>query len=273
MKKIYIYIIAVIILFLLARHAVFGIKSVDLKYSAIDHRSNNTVSILNSISSFIILPIIESRIDFYLKNEGIITQLQKHKYDNKLLEIKDIKKGTGSGVLCGQEVVIEIKELKTEKSIKIGTDPIQAINIGILGMKKDGIRTINVPKKISERLTGKKNIDILYTVTLKEIITNYPKSIENLLMFEKIVGDKKAIMCGDNVNLKYNLRNINGEEIRQGILSFKIGEGKAPLALELGTIEMLPDSDRTIIAPSELLDKNFPKNQISIIDIKIDQST
>ncbi|MBQ4874627.1 MAG: FKBP-type peptidyl-prolyl cis-trans isomerase [Rickettsiaceae bacterium H1] len=273
MKKAYIYVTAFIIIFLLLQYTFSSIKNFSPKYDIIKYKKQN--GLVQSIASYIFLPIIESRIDFYLKNNGIITHLESYKYDNKLLEIKDITKGKGSEVLCGQKIVVELEEegLKKEKTIKIGTDEIQALNIGILGMKEGGVRKISVPKDLSERLTQEKDTEVSYTITLKKTITNYPESTKNLLIFEKIIGNERAIMCGNYVNLEYTLRNIKGEITKSDKLSFKVGEGKVPLAFELGIIGMVPGSIRTIISPSNLLSKNFPQDHVSIIDLSISANT
>lgn len=270
MKKISIYISSVIFFLFVVKCFFLTIEPFKGKYEVLDNKK----SIINTISSYIILPIIESRIDFYLKNSGVITHLEKNKYDNKIIYTKDIIEGSGESVLCGQIVSIVIEDIdnsiKEEKTIKIGTDYFQFLNIGLIGMKENGKRLIVIPSKISERMTGIKNKKKSYEITLKKVISHYIKSTKDILIFENIIGDRQAVMCGDEVILKYNIKNSKGHEIKKDILSFKVGSGKAPLALELGVIEMVPGSKRTILSPPDLLNSDFLENQINIIDLTID---
>ncbi len=263
MKKVYIYLISIFTVISLFYHTLSSMGKYYSKYG-IELEINN--NIIKTISSHIIVPIIEWRIDYNLNKSGIINNIKKTFYDNKLLKIDDISKGDGKSVLCGQRILIEIKTEDNriqEKIIILGTSKIRTLNIGIIGMKEGGKRKITVPNKFSEKLTK-------YEVTLKKILNHHPITIENLLIFENIKNHRKALMCGDEVSIRYKVRNINGKQISENSISFKIGEGKVPLAFELGTIEMMPGNERTIISPSDLLDENFPKDQISIIDLSIE---
>ncbi len=265
MKKIYAYITLILSLLLILVYTAYYFISLQTNQNNLKHMPDN--SIISSIGAYIMTPLIESRIDFQLENTGLITLLQQRKYDNKIISIEEIQIGEGQEVICGQDVSIKINN--TEEQIKIGQGSIKALNVGIIGMKEGGIRKIRVPKNHSERLTGIINTEIEYEVTLQQVLSEYPPSVENLLKFETIIGNKKAIMCGDQVNLEYKVRNVKGKYIKNEKTSFKVGERNVPLAIELGVIEMVPGSNRTIISPPDLLDENFSQEEVSIIDLSI----
>ena len=273
MKKIYFCLVVIITLFLLLQSSVYYMGTKSSKYNVINIDNNS--GIIKIISSYIAIPIVESRIDFYLKNTGLITHLQDRKYDNRIIYIQDIKKGKGHKILCGQEVIVDLIETSegditkniNDKKIIIGSDEQQIFNIALIGMKEEGERTFIVPNDISNRLIGKKNTTTMYNVKLKEVKTHHPDSVKNLLIFDEIIGNEKAIMCGENISLNYTLRDKRGNEIREGNLKFKVGEGKVPIAFDLGVIEMVPGSKRSIISPPDLL---LGKEEISILDLRIE---
>ena len=276
MRKIYIYFTVILALFILVYFAANFIKIPTSKYEVLTINSES--NLVKAIASYITLPIIEARIDFYLKNTGIITYLEENKYDNKILNIEDVKEGEGKEVLCGEEVLVDLIEISEggitknidNQKIKIGINELQALNIALIGMKKGGERNIIIPKDASNRLIGKDNTTVMYTIKLKEIKSYHINDTKNLLIFDEIKGNEKAVMCGESVSLKYVAKNRKGEEIKQGNLTFQVGSGKVPLAFELGVIEMVPGSKRSVITPPSLIqDKNFPKDEVTILDLSI----
>ncbi|QLK50644.1 FKBP-type peptidyl-prolyl cis-trans isomerase [Ehrlichia ruminantium] len=235
-------------------------------------------------------PIIESRIDHYIKENGLaeyLSQIKRKTIIEDLFTQHDYIKGSGKTALCGQnisaiiykfsytdnskEILSEVlKNTLQEIQFKLGDSIIKEINYAIDGMKEGGERIVI--------LTDQKGIPKeQYYIKLVSVNSTYPDSINNLLIFSSIIESYEGIVnkfrCGDTVSIKYDVRELNGNTILQDQeLKFTIGKNEVPLAIELGVINMRQDMARHIIAPLELLtnfDKpdNFDEYKIKLIDI------
>ncbi|WP_230957662.1 hypothetical protein [Ehrlichia ruminantium] len=254
------------------------------------YKINFPDSLTYNIGYHLLRPMIESRIDYYIKENGLaeyLSQIKRKTIIPDSFTQHDSLKGSGKTALCGQnisaiiykfsytddskQIISEmLKNTLQEIKFKLGESIIKELNYAIDGMQEGGERIIilmdqkGIPKE-------------QYYVKLVSVDSTYPASVNNLLTFNNIIEDYEGTVnkfrCGDTVSIKYNIRELDGKTILQDQrLQFTIGQNQAPLAIELGTINMRQDMVRSIIAPLELFtnfDKpeNFNETNIKLVDI------
>ena len=282
MKKYFSLAIAVLIISLVLTIKIGNISFLSLsknKYSpvglSITSGANNTLA--SSLAYNIFKPLVEGKIDYYLNDIRLLKKFNQVNYENRLLKITDSFRGTGARVYCGETVVIDfaVKLANTitliEKknyTLHIGSNDMHELELGIIGMRVNGIRMIT-PSELSQRdliakystSIAKTNLDatvlpVNYRVTLHAIKDLYTRDPAELLTLDDMPSGRKAIMCGDKVTVEeYSLRNGNGEVIYNNTktLTFTVGKKQVPTAMDLGIIEMQPGSRRVVITPSKLM--------------------
>lgn len=282
MKKYFLLVIAVLIISLVLTMKISNISFFSLsknKYSpvglSITPGTNPTLA--SSLAYNIFKPLVEGKIDYYLSNIRLLKRFNQVNYENLLLKITDSSLGTGARVYCGETVVIDfaVKLANTitlmEKknyTLHIGSNDMHELELGIIGMRVNGIRIITPSELLQRELIAKYSVPVAkinldatalpvnYQVMLHAIKDLYTKDPAELLTLDDMPSGHKAIMCGDKVTVeKYSLRNGNGEVIYNNTeaLTFTAGKKQVPTAMDLGIIEMQPGSKRVVIAPSTLM--------------------
>ena len=249
-------------------------------------------SLTQNIGYSLLRPIIEARIDYYIQKNGLTEYLEnlKHKIIKPdSFKIHDITKGKGTKALCGQDISVIIHKFSysddsknvltqaltnvlQEIKLKLGESIIKELNYTIEDMEEGGERLVILTDEEG-------NLKEQYYIKLISVDSTYPDGTNDLLIFNNIIEDYEGnvykIRCGDNVNIKYSIRESNGKVIlKDQELEVTIGKNQVPLAIELGLINMRSDTARSIIAPPQLFTnfnkpENFDENSIKIIDISI----
>ncbi|MFV9838546.1 MAG: hypothetical protein AB8U44_00770 [Aaplasma endosymbiont of Hyalomma asiaticum] len=248
------------------------------------------------VGAIILRPIIESRIDSYIREQGLWEYLENLKLQmppKSSFSYSDVQEGTGPKVLCGQKVTAHIVSTQTggtEKSttdnlndkiasivngggllpisFQVGTHDVSEVNYGLLGMQKDTSRIIVVD---SEKFSGS------HYVNLISIDSSGPSEevMNRFMVFDRTKPkENKAVSvfrCGDEVSIMYNVRDASGNIlISRKAETFKIGARTVPAALDLAAVDLRSDSMRSVIVPPELMHDfdNIPGDaNIKIIDV------
>ncbi len=252
---------------------------IDQKTEKAYELTNVSGGIIQTIAYSLLKPMLEARIDYYIEKHGLLDYLQKAKKQKEfknLVNFYDISNGTGKKALCGSEVLLQIykipdynnvsKEQYMQKLMNFNVDSITKFKLGaskeldwgIIGMREDGERVILINRPMNnDENEAEKNINNneSYYVKLLSVETESPASVDNLMIFDDAGhGNSIPVMCGDEVEVNYTVRKYNGEPvISDQSVHFKVGDGKVPLAIELGVLKMQRDGKRTIISPPDLL--------------------
>ncbi|ABD45448.1 FKBP-type peptidyl-prolyl cis-trans isomerase family protein [Ehrlichia chaffeensis str. Heartland] len=256
------------------------------------YKINVNHSLTHIIGYDLLRPIIESRIDYYIKINGLVDYLEhiKHKtIKPDLFKIHDIVEGNGKKALCGQNISAIIhkflydsesknilsqalKNIPQEVTFKLGESIIKELNYTIAGMEEEGERIIILTDQEG-------NLKEQYYVKLISINSSYPDEVNDILIFNNTIenyeGTVNKIHCGDSVSVKYTVRESNGKVLLEDQeLKVEIGKNEAPLAIELGLINMRSDMTRSMIVSPKLFTnfekpENFDENSIKIIDMNI----
>ncbi|AAZ68603.1 FKBP-type peptidyl-prolyl cis-trans isomerase [Ehrlichia canis] len=261
-----------------------------------NHTKAYKININNSLTHMIgydlLKPLIEARIDYYIKKNGLVDYLEniKHKIIKPdLFKAYDIADGNGKKVLCGQNISAVVykfshntdskniisqtlKNIPQEVTFNLGESIVKELNYTIEGMEEEGQRIIILTDE-------ENNLKEQYYVKLTSINSSYPDEINDMLIFNNTIEDYKGtinkIRCGDSVKVRYDIRESNGKIILENQeLKVDIGKNQVPLAIELGIINMRSDMTRSIIASPKLFTnfeklEHFDENNIKIIDISI----
>ncbi|WP_168464115.1 FKBP-type peptidyl-prolyl cis-trans isomerase [Wolbachia endosymbiont of Ctenocephalides felis wCfeT] len=240
-------------------------------------------SFVQTVAYYLVKPIIESALDRYIEKHGLAEYLQTQQ-EAEQINFYEITEGQGSKAFCGQEVVLQIYKISnkglatpfafsnqvSDTIMKIGQGDL--LSLGIIGMKEGGERVVTITN----------NDFKTYYVKLIEVKDPYLSSVDNLMIFNDLTNKSgKQITCGDEVSVKYSVREHNGEYTSKNhTVKFRVGDKKVPLAMELGVVGMKVGNNRTIISPPELLrvtddtlmeDIGFDEENISIIDLVIEE--
>lgn len=233
--------------------------------------NNLNDGIIQTIAFSLLKPILEARIDYYIEKHGLLDYLQKIKKQKEfkdLVNFYDISYGNGKKALCGSKVSLQVykllnydnivnKEQYLQKFMNLNVNPTferkigeeKELDLGIIGMKEGGERVILIVD--NAEISDKKS----YYVKLLSVKTESPSSVDNLMIFDDAnYTSGMPVMCGDEVEVNYSVRKHNGELFTDNQFArFKVGDGKVPLAIELGVLKMQEGGKRTIISPPDLL--------------------
>ena len=232
--------------------------------------SQNNNGFINRMAMSVIKPLLEQRIDYYLRKVGIMSYIQKGMFDDDILEIRDIKIGTGMPVQCGESVDIEWEKIGSGgvlnvDNFRLGFGKIDKfLQWGIIGMKKGGQRIITIPA------IANNGTSINYQVRLTGIRGDLPKSAYDIRVFNDVIGNRRAALCGDSVSISYSVYDIRGNLLYDNDqkMKFQIGDRSVPLGIELGSIRMQKGTRRTLIVSKDLL-QNVRNNTKQIEDQRI----
>lgn len=286
--------ISIVIIFTLTSAFVFTIvqinKSRPEKRDKLYKLNTTNDSLVQTIAYYLVKPILESALDHYIEKHGLkeyLKEITQQEREENSINFYEITEGSGSRALCGQEVLLQMYKISNNLAaplpsqvpnvtLKIGQDNWKEVGLGIMGMKEGGERvvTINIAND------NKTNFNSYY-VKLIEVKDKYPDSVNNMMIFNDLINRAgKQVRCGDEVSIKYSVMGHNGEYIiKDQTAQFKVGDKKAPLAIELGVVGMRAGNNRTIISPPELLsvtdgmligDIDFDEENVSIINLSLD---
>ncbi len=232
-------------------------------------------------------PILESALDRYIEKHGLTEYLEEitQQKEEDSINFYEITEGSGSKAFCGLEVLLQIYKISNNNSatlpskvsdvtLKIGQDDLKEVSLGVIGMKEGGERVVTIANE------NKMNFNSYY-VKLIEVKDKYPDSVNNLMVFNDLINKTgKQVRCGDEISVKYSVKEHNGEYIvKDQTVQFRVGDKKIPLAIELGVVGMRAGNKRTILSPPDLLtitddmlikDIDYDEENISIIDLSLD---
>ncbi|WP_339048582.1 FKBP-type peptidyl-prolyl cis-trans isomerase [Candidatus Mesenet endosymbiont of Phosphuga atrata] len=236
--------------------------------------NNLNDGIIQTIAFSLLKPILEARIDYYIEKHGLLDYLKKIKKQKELKDLVtfyDISYGNGKKALCGSKVSLQVykllnydniinKEQYLQKFMNLNINPTfereigeeKELDLGIIGMKEGGERVILINHTVDNtEISDKKS----YYVKLLSVKTESPSSVDNLMIFDDAnYTSGVPVMCGDEVEVNYSVHKHNGELFTDNQFArFKVGDGKVPLAIELGVLKMQEGGKRTIISPPDLL--------------------
>ena len=267
-------------------------KDSDNKYYSLSISDSGSLGY--RVGATILRPIIESRIDSYIREQGLWEYLESLKLQmppKSSFSYSDVQEGTGPKVLCGQKVTATIVSTQTggtEKvtdnlddkiasivnggglhtSFRVGTHGVAEVNYGLLGMQKDTGRIIVVDSK---KFSGS------HYVNLISIDSSGPgeEVMERFMVFDRTKPKENRTVsifrCGDEVSVMYNIRDSAGNVlVSSKAATFKIGARTVPVALDLAAVDLKSDSIRSVIVPPELMHDfdNIPSDSsVKIIDV------
>ncbi|NUX01484.1 peptidylprolyl isomerase [Wolbachia endosymbiont of Madathamugadia hiepei] len=286
--------ISIVTIFTLTSAFVFTIvqinKSRPEKRDKLYELNTTNDGLVQTIAYYLVKPILESVLDHYIEKHGLkkyLKEITQQEREENSINFYEITEGSGSRVLCGQEVLLQMYKISNNLAaplpsqvpnvtLKIGQDDWKEVGLGIMGMKEGGERvvTVNIAND------NKTNFNSYY-VKLIEVKDKYPDSVNNMMIFNDLINRAgKQVRCGDEVSIKYSVMGYDGEYIiKDQTAQFKVGDKKVPLAIELGVVGMRAGNNRTIISPPELLnvtdgmligDIDFNEENVSIINLSLD---
>ena len=209
--------------------------------------------------------------------------------------IKDIVKGNGNVAACGDLVSISYttklsNDKTTEKTnmtpilkeIIIGKNILnKSLENGLIGMQENGQRKIiyNDVATLENNIKDNKKDFLLADVTALKISKKNKDTNSWGIFVDKetfsLIGPK--IMCGDEVQLYYTIKDINGKTLHDSKTSnkkitFEIGNEKTPYRISNGLIGLVKDKSKisVILNKKELLYQD--KNGVSLLPKKISVS-
>lgn len=284
--------ISIVIIFTLTSAFVFTIaqinKSRPEKRDKLYELNTMNDGLVQTIAYYLVKPILESALDHYIEKHGLkeyLKEITHQEREENSINFYEITEGSGSRVLCGQEVLLQMYKISNNLAaplpsqvpnvtLKIGRDNWKEVGLGIMGMKEGGERVVTVNIASSNKTNS-------YYVKLIEVKDKYPDSVNNMMIFNDLINRAgKQVRCGDEVSIKYSVMGHNGEYIiKDQTAQFKVGDKRVPLAIELGVVGMRAGNNRTIISPPELLnvtdgmligDIDFDGENVSIINLSLD---
>jgi FKBP-type peptidyl-prolyl cis-trans isomerase len=220
------------------------------------------------------------------------------------LHIKDSKLGDGQTVFCGHKATINyrsfiedgeeknIKEIANEQNItfQAGEGKVMpALEKGVIGMRKNGTRTIFSPGNLAYGVKefNRDDVPALADIRFEAELLDVSPEIPDYSAY-RVLGDvsiaSNISTCGELVKLHvalwdiegkklYSTRDNNGEPI-----SFTIGKSEVFVGLEQAALGMSSGMHRNIIVPPSMqktLHGNtpkiifpFPDKQTVLVDIE-----
>ncbi|MDD9331830.1 MAG: FKBP-type peptidyl-prolyl cis-trans isomerase [Wolbachia sp.] len=249
--------------------------------------------LVQTIAYYLVKPILESALDRYIEKHDLVEYLEeiRQQKENTSTNFYEITEGNGSRAFCGQEVLLQIYKMSnndlttslplvnqvSDVTLEIGKNKLKELSLGVIGMKEGGERVVMINNSTDNDKANPRS----YYVKLIEIKEKYPDSINNLMVFDNLTSKAgKQVKCGDEISVKYSVREYNGEpRVENKTVQFAVGGKEVPLAMELGVIGMRASNNRTIISPPDILtitddmlikDIDFDEENISIIDLSLE---
>lgn len=214
--------------------------------------------------------------------------------NNAGLKIQEIETGEGKPAICGQKVSIAYEAVTAgDQPIKDGASKekpltftigggkvMPALEQGVVGMKKDGIRAVYSPARMAYGLEGfirddvPGNTAVQFTVTLLDVTPELPDMEDNAFRIINVQrGVGPTILCGDAVKAHITVWSVDGRKLfstrgegREPI-TFTPGKSEMMLGLEQGAVGINLAGARTLIVPppfQKTMNGNAPKADIPL---------
>lgn len=215
------------------------------------------------------------------------------------LSVKDTSQGDGEFAICGQKVTIsyssfteEKKEVESEQKItfQIGEGKVMpALERGVVGMKKNGARTITSPGNMAygvEKFT-RNDVPALANINFEVKMLDISPKLPEIGAY-RVLGDGygqgKIYTCGSEAKVHVSIWDVEGKKLYNSRdnngnpLTFTIGKSEVFLGLEQGMLEMSEGMHRNLIVPPSFqrtlqgkaptINFPLPKNQTILVDIE-----
>jgi|CXWL01.1.fsa_nt_gi FKBP-type peptidyl-prolyl cis-trans isomerase len=215
------------------------------------------------------------------------------------LRVKDNALGDGNYSVCGQKVTViysssteEKKEIETDKKItfQIGSGEIMpALERGIVGMKKNGTRTISSPGDLAYGVEkfSRDDVPALANINFEVKMLDISPELPEIGAY-RVIGDGfgrgKIYTCGSKTKLHLSIWDVEGKKLYDSKdnngepISFVIGKSDVFLGLEQGVLQMSEGMHRNLIIPPSFqktlqgtaptIDFPLPKNQTILVDVE-----
>ena len=244
------------------------------------------------IGATILRPLLEARIDSYIKEQGLeeyFENLKANMPQKSNFSVNEMERGTGPGAVCGQlvsAIVINMPKLPenswkntseiskllaqstTTELFRIGTHSIRELNSAMLGLRRGGGRVILIH-------SGENAGSVFVNLSSIESPVPSENVMERFMVFDRTIPSSKntatVVRCGEQVSVMYNIRDHRGVILaKEQTANFTIGERTVPIALDLAAVDLQSNVIRSVIVPPELLDgfENLEdKSNIKILDM------
>jgi len=221
------------------------------------------------------------------------------------MKMQDSVEGEGKPVVCGQKVSIAYEALlgdekpiadtaSKEKPLNFrigGSAVMPALELGVVGMKKGGVRTLFAPMHMAYGLKEHARDDVpadsnvQFKITLLDVSPELPEmndSVFRMITVQRGVG--KLILCGQPTKIHITVWGVDGKKLftthdeGKEPITFTPGKSEVMLGLEQGVVGMSASGARTLIVPPAFqqtmngnpasTDIPLPENQIVIVDVE-----
>lgn len=221
-----------------------------------------------------------------------------------VVTVQDIEPGQGSPTVCGQKVTIAYQAFDPEnhalddaatkekpRTFTVGQhEVLPALEQGVIGMKKKGLRNIFSPASLAYGAEGfdvsgvPRTVRVRFEAELLNIEPEMPApQSSSFRFFDTQRGLGPSVTCGSTVKAHITVWNTQGEKIfstrsDNAPLTVKTGSGSLFLGLEHSLLGMKLGGLRTAIVPpffQKTLNSGektpkipFPKEQTVLVDIE-----
>lgn len=217
------------------------------------------------------------------------------------IKTEDIKKGEGEAVVCGQKVKMRYNYTvrqgeavaKGTKDIVIGGGKeLHGVELGLIGMKPGGERSIMLPSLLAVAVdpaahipAGAQNETVTAKVSIWDITPPIPKSQFPLRVINSgVIGNGSQVFCGDRVSAIITIWKTDGTKLfstGDKPVTFVIGQSYLPYGIEQGVTGMFESGERIILLPpaynKPLIDNgagedllpSLPENEIVLVEIRL----
>ncbi len=216
------------------------------------------------------------------------------------LSVQDTKDGEGEPAVCGQTVTVgysstteDKKEIEKDQKItfRIGSGKaMPALEKGVLGMRRNGKRTITAPGKMAYGIEQYARPDvpakanIIFEAEMLDTTPPLPDSSAFRVIGDALDDSSEVYLCNSQAKLNVVIWDVAGKKLYDSKenggepVSFTIGESEVFIGLEQGAMQMSAGMRRNLIVPPSLqktlngtpskIDFHLPKNQTVLVDIE-----
>lgn len=164
-----------------------------------------------------------------------------------ILQIQDVKRGTGAMAMCGSNVtfhyeilnafgvkIFSTRDINEPLTVTLGAGQIiKGMEHGMIGMQEQGIRKLAVPPRMAYKDTGFTNSLVpenkahIFKVSVSDVASD-SNLIDNIDV-ELVQQGKgaKPVMCGDSVTFRYQKRPSTDEAV---VIEGALGSTSIPAA-------------------------------------------
>lgn len=210
--------------------------------------------------------------EFKDAGNGLVSQslIDLKSYQDKIfpdrhttLRVKDLRTGSGSPAVCGQNVTIAYEAFLPDGakisdsagsdkplSFRIGENKVlPAFEQGVIGMQKGGKRSLVAPPNMSygikefaradvpEKSNVRLDVELLEASPALPSLDDVPYRIANISQ-----GSGHMLLCGDSAKLAMTIWSAEGKK-----LFSNTGQGEAPLSITLGKSELFMGLEQGVI--------------------------